>query len=253
CPRSAKITKEEEMQIQNSTVLVTGANRGIGRALVQALLSAGAEKIYAGARDTSKLDGTLSFDHARVLPLKLDVTSAVSIEAAPRSASDVTLLVNNAGVIDFGGILDTPLDKIERNIKTNFYGALAMARAFAPVIEENGGGAIVNILTVAALASMPGLSVYNASKAAAWSMTQSLRADLSSKGIEVYAVFPRPVDTDMAASVDMAKTSPAEVASNVIAGIGEGHQDIFPDAMSRQFYIFWYQDHKAPEKEFSVI
>jgi NAD(P)-dependent dehydrogenase (short-subunit alcohol dehydrogenase family) len=244
---------EEKMQVLNSTALVTGANRGIGRALVQAILSAGAKKVYAAARDISKLDGALGFDRARVLPLTLDVTRTTSVEAAAHAASDVTLLFNNAGVLDSGSILDTPFDRIERNFGTNFYGTLAMARAFAPIIEKNGGGAIVNMLTVVALASMPGLSVYNASKAAAWSMTQSLRADLNTKGIEVYGVFPGPVDTDMAAGVDMAKASSAAVAGAVLAGVIAGHEDIFPDPMSQQFYASWKHDHKAVEKQFAAI
>jgi NAD(P)-dependent dehydrogenase (short-subunit alcohol dehydrogenase family) len=241
------------MQVLNSTALVTGANRGIGRALVQALLSAGAQKVYAAVRDISKLDGIFDFDRARVLPLTLDVTKSASVEVAVRTASDVRLLINNAGVLDIGGILDTPFDRIERNFETNFYGTLAMSRSFAPVIEKNGGGAIVNMLTIAALASMPGLSVYNASKAAAWSMTQSLRADLCSKDIEVYGVFPGPVDTDMAAGVDMEKTNPAEVASAVVAGVIAGHEDVFPDPMSQQLYASWKQDHKAVEKQFAAM
>jgi NAD(P)-dependent dehydrogenase (short-subunit alcohol dehydrogenase family) len=241
------------MQVRNSTALVTGANRGIGRALVHALLGAGARKVYAAARDLSKLDATIPFDRTRVVPLKLDVTNAPSVEAAARTASDVTLLINNAGVLDFGGILDTPLDKVERNFGTNFYGKLAMARAFAPVIEKNGGGAIVNILTLVALASMPGLAVYNASKAAAWSMTQSLRASLAARNIKVYGVFPGAVDTDMLAGVEMPKTSPEDVARAAIAGVIEGREDIFPDLMSQQMYQSWRLDHKAVEKQFAAM
>jgi NAD(P)-dependent dehydrogenase (short-subunit alcohol dehydrogenase family) len=120
------------MQIQNSAALVTGTNRGIGRALVDTLLGAGAKKVYAAARDVSKLDATLAFDRARVLPLSIDVTRPASVDAAARSAHDVTLLINNAGVLDFGGILNTPLEMVERNFAANFYGQLAMARAFAP-------------------------------------------------------------------------------------------------------------------------
>ena len=241
------------MQVRNCTALVTGANRGIGRALVHALLGAGAGKVYAAAREVSKLEATLAFDRARVVPLELDVTSASAIEAAASRASDITLLVNNAGVLDFGGVLDTPHEKVERNFATNFYGKLAMSRAFAPVIEINGGGAIVNILTLVALASMPGLAIYNASKAAAWSMTQSLRASLAAKKIEVYGVFPGAVDTDMLAGVEMPKTSPADVARAVIAGVIEGREDIFPDPMSQQVYQSWRQDHKAVEKQFATM
>lgn len=241
------------MQIQNSTVLVTGANRGIGLALVDALLDAGAKKIYAGSRDVTKLAAAVARDRQRVVPLQLDVTDMRSIEAATNSARDVTLLINNAGVLDFGGILDTPNDKIERNFGTNFYGKLAMARAFAPVIEKNGGGAIVNVLTLVALASMPGLAIYNASKAAAWSMTQSLRASLAGKGIDVVGVFPGAVDTDMLAGVEITKTSPADVARAVVQGVNAGVEDIFPDPMSQQVYGAWRADHKAVEKQFATM
>lgn len=241
------------MKLNNGIALVTGANRGIGAALVPALLAAGVAKIYAGARDTSKLARTLALDPARVMALQIDVTSPESVRAAATAARDVNLLVNNAGVLDFGDIVDTPLDKIERNFATNFYGKLAMARAFAQVISENGGGGIVNMLTLVALASMPGLSVYNASKAAAWSMNQSLRASLAPKGIKVFGVFPGAVDTDMLAGVEMPKTSPADLARAIVAGIVADDEDIFPDPMSQQVYAAWRQDHKAVERQFATM
>jgi short-subunit dehydrogenase len=128
-----------------------------------------------------------------------------------------------------------------------------MSRAFAPLIEGNGGGAVVNVLTVVALASMPGLGVYNASKAAAWSMTQSLRADLAKRKVQVYAVFPGPVDTDMARGIEMAKTSPADVARAVLDGVQAGTEDIFPDPMSQQVYAAWKADHKAVERQFASM
>lgn len=241
------------MKCSGSVALVTGANRGIGQAIVQVLLGAGVRQIYACARDPKSLPATLAFDRSKVIPLHLDVTDPASVQSAARSAKSATLLVNNAGVLDFGSILDTPVEKIQRNFDTNFYGALAMARAFAPVIESNGGGAIVNILTLVALASMPGLAVYNASKAAAWSMTQSLRASLAAKKIEVYGVFPGAVDTDMVKGVEMAKTSPTDVARAIVAGIDEGREDIFPDPMSLRVYGAWRQDHKAVEKQFAMM
>lgn len=241
------------MNPKNATALVTGANRGIGREIVRALLAAGAHKIYAAARNEATLAGTLALDPARVVPLKVDVTDRTAVAALAARAPDVTLLVNNAGVLDFGGILDAPYQAFERNFATNFYGKLNMARAFAPVIEANGGGGIVNLLTLVALASMPGLAVYNASKAAAWSMTQSLRASLAGRGVEVFGVFPGAVDTDMLAGVDMPKTSPAEVARAIIQGIAEGREDIFPDPMSTQMYAAWKQDHKAVEKQFAAM
>lgn len=239
------------MQLPSQIALVTGANRGIGRALVQALLKAGVRKVYATARSSDKLQ-QLPRD-ARVVPLPLEVCDADSVAALAAAAGDVTLLVNNAGVLDFGSVLEASNAAFERNFATNFYGVLAMSRAFAPVIERNGGGAIVNMLTLVALASMPGLGVYNASKAAAWSLTQSLRASLAGRNVEVYGVFPGAVDTDMLAGVDMPKTSPADVADAVVRGLAESSEDIFPDAMSAGLYSAWKADHKAVEKQFAAM
>lgn len=241
------------MQIKNTTALVTGANRGIGLALVKALLGSGVRRVYATARDVKTLEAIVALDRARVKPLQLDVTNKELISVAAAAASDVTLLINNAGVLEFGSFLDVPADKVARQFATNFYGKLDTALAFTPIIEANGGGVIVNLLTLVALASMPGLSTYNASKAAAWSMTQSLRATLASKKIQVVAVFPGAVDTDMLAGVDMPKTSPMDIASAVVAGIESGTEDIFPDPMSTQLYAAWKTDHKAVERQFALM
>lgn len=241
------------MRIKNATALVTGANRGIGRELVKALLQAGVSKVYAGARDLKTLEPVVTFDSGRVVGVNLDVTRQAQISATVKSTPDVNLLINNAGILEFGGVLEVPVEKIARQFETNFYGALNMARTWVPTIEKNGGGAIVNILTLVALASMPGLSTYNASKAAAWSMTQSLRAALSARRIEVFGVFPGAVDTDMLAGVEMPKTKPAEIAAAVIRGIESGQEDIFPDPMSMQLYAAWRQDHKAVEKQFAAM
>lgn len=239
------------MNLQSQIALVTGANRGIGRALVQALLNSGVKKVYATARSSEKL-AQLPID-ARVTPLQVEVSDASSVAALATAAPDVTLLINNAGVLDFGPVLDAPLSAFERNFATNFYGVLHMSRAFVPVIERNGGGAIVNVLTLVALASMPGLGVYNASKAATWSLTQSMRANLASRNIEVYNVFPGAVDTDMLAGVDMPKTSPSDIADAVLQGLTDSNEDIFPDQMSSGLYAAWKADHKAVEKQFGAM
>jgi NAD(P)-dependent dehydrogenase (short-subunit alcohol dehydrogenase family) len=241
------------MKIENATALVTGANRGIGRALVEALIDAGARKVYATARRIDSLDGVVALDRERVVPLQLDVTDRTMTSALPAQAPDVTLLINNAGILAFGSILDSPLEDIAREFDTNFYGKLLMARAFAPVIEKNGGGAIVNVLTVVALASMPGIAAYNASKAAAWSMTQSLRGTLAGKGIAVVSVFPGPVDTDMSAAIPVPKTPATEVARAIVDGIAAGKEDIFPDPMSASVYETWRTDHKAIERHFAAM
>jgi len=239
------------MKLENSVALVTGANRGIGRSFVHALFAAGAKKVYAAARSLDTLEWVRA--DPRIVAVKLDVTRDDDFRDLAAKASDITLLVNNAGVLDFGSVLEAELQAFERNFATNFYGVLASSRTFAPVIEKNGGGAIVNMHTVLALASMPGFGVYNASKAAAWSLTQSLRAGLASRGVSVHAVFPGPVDTEMLKAVPVPKTSPDDVAKAVLQGVERGDEDIFPDPMSVSLYQAWRNDHKAVEKQFAAM
>ena len=241
------------MNITSKTALVTGANRGIGKALVEALLRAGAGKVYAAARNSDQLAATVALDPIRVIPIRLDIADPTQIGTAATIADDVEILINNAGVLDFGTAIDIPIAAIERNFTVNVFGTLGMARAFAPVIERNGGGAIANLLSVVSFASMPGLAGYNASKAALWSLTQSLRGTLAPRGISVHGVFPGPVDTDMAAAIDITKTSPAEVAQAIIEGLTSNAEDIFPDPMSRAVYAAWSQDHKAVEHQFAAM
>ena len=241
------------MDPKKAVALVTGANRGIGRALVEALLERGAVRVYATARSLADLKPVGDLDPRRVRTLQLDVTKPTQISAAAAQARDVNLLINNAGVLDFGSLLDAPGEALRRSMDTNYYGPLHVTRTFVPVIEGNGGGAVVNVLTVVALASMPGIAAYNASKAAAWSMTQSLRADLLKRKVEVYAVFPGPVDTDMARAFETTKTSPAVVARAVLDGLQAGTEDIFPDPISQQVYAAWKADHKAVERQFASM
>ena len=241
------------MTIDSSIALVTGANRGIGRALVEELLAQGAVRVYAAARDLNALGPVVALDRSRVRPLGLDITDPADLAAAALAARDITLLINNAGVLDFGSVLDVTDTALRRDMEVNYFGTLAAARAFAPALAANGGGALVNVLTLVALASMPGLGAYNASKAAAWSMTQSLRADLGKRGTKVHAVFPGAVDTDMLKGVEMPKTSPADIARAIVAGVVAGDEDIFPDPMSRQMYAAWAADHKAVERQFATM
>lgn len=236
------------MKIEGSVAFVTGANRGIGKEIVAHLIQHGAKKVYAAARNPGQIQAT-----DRVVPIALDVTDQDSIAAAAARANDVTLLINNAGVLDFGAILEGERALLERDMEVNYYGKWAMAKAFAPVLEKNGGGALVNVLTLVALASMPSLGIYNASKAAAWSMTLSIRPYLAARGIEVHSVFPGAVDTDMLAGVEMPKTSPSDVASAIVHGVESGVEDIFPDPNSAAYYAQWKADHKAIEKAFAAF
>ena len=239
------------MQIRDSIALVSGANRGIGRALVEALLDRGARRGYATGRDLATLDGVVALDRARVRPLKLDVTNPGDARAAAGAAGDVNLLINNAGVATAAGAADTSIDMIRETMETNFFGLVHVTNAFLPTLREHRG-AIVNILTIVALASSPILAAYTASKAAGWSLTQSLRADLARHGITVHGVFPGAVDTDMIRSFTLPKTPAIDVARAVLDGIESGTEDIFPDPMAQQLYAAWRQDHKAVERQLAA-
>jgi NAD(P)-dependent dehydrogenase (short-subunit alcohol dehydrogenase family) len=240
------------MRINGSVALVTGANRGIGLAFVEALLEGGASRVYATARDVSALDSVARLDRSRVRTIKLDVRDAADARAAAAVAKDVNLLINNAATATIAGLADTPIDTIRDSMETNFFGVLNVTNAFLPGLEQRKG-AIVNMLTLVALASMPGLAAYNASKAAGWSLTQTLRADLAKRGVAVFSVFPGAVDTDMIRAFQMPKTPAIDVARATLIGVEAGEEDIFPDPMAQQLYAAWRQDHKAVERQFASM
>ena len=240
------------MRINESVALITGANRGIGRAFVEALLERGVDRVYATARDVSTLDSVARLDRNRVRTIKLDVRNIADARAAAAAAGDVTLLINNAAVATISGLADTPVERIRENMETNFFGVLNVTTAFLPGLEQRQG-AIVNMLTLVALASMPALAAYNASKAAGWSLTQTLRADLAKHGVSVFSVFPGAVDTDMIRAFQMPKTPAIDVARTTLDGIEAGEEDIFPDPMAQQLYSAWRQDHKALERQFASM
>ena len=241
------------MKIKDSTALVTGANRGIGLGLVTALLKHGVKRVYAAARNPQQLEAVVALDPDRVVALQIDITDDQQVKAAGEKAKDVTLLINNAGVLGFGSFLDGDVGQIERDMTTNYFGTLKMTRAFVPVLEGNGGGAMTNILSVVSLANMPGIAGYSASKAAAFSMTQSIRAALAGKKIAVHAVYPGPIDTDMAKDFEMDKAGVGETVAAVIEGIESDVEDIFPDPMAKQVKDLWKQDPKALERQFGAM
>src|SRR5215471_17621304 len=212
------------MDISASVPAVTGASRGLGRALIDALLDRDVRKVYALVRDTS-----LVRPDPRVVPVMFDLLDPASIAAAARTAGDATLLINNASTAAFAGPLDADPSAVRDEMAVNYDGTYATIRAFVPVLESNGGGAIVNVLSLLALASTPPMAGYSASKAAAHSLTQALRPVLSARGITVHGVYPAGIDTDMLAGIDAPKTAPAEVASRLLDGLAADLQDIFPD------------------------
>lgn len=238
------------MLIKNNTILITGANRGIGKALVQAALNHGAKKIYAAAR---KIEELPNFGDPRVVPLRLDITDRAQIKKATEQATDVQLLINNAGVLAFAGVLEGPMEMLMRDMEVNYFGTLHISRAFAPLIASNGGGAIASISSIVGLASMAGIGGYCASKAALHSAIQAMRAELKPKSIEVFGIYPGPIDTDMARPMELPKTSPEATAENILNAIEKGEEDIFPDAMSAQLGQLWKSDPKALERTFASM
>ena len=236
------------MKIQRSVALVTGSNRGLEKAIVSALLEAGAAKVYAAARDP----GSVVCKDPRVVPLALDTRRPEQIAAAAMAAADITLLVNNAGVASSAGILTTSQSALENDFGTNVYGTLAVVKGFLPVLERaRGGAAVVNVLSLTSLGSFPALGGYSASKAAAYSITQSLRAELKAKRIEVIAALPGPIDTDMVKDLPMPKTSPADVAKALLAGVERGEEEIFPDPVAVQMGALWNTSPKEYERAFA--
>lgn len=245
------------MKMQDAVVLVTGANRGLGRELVKEALAAGARKVYATARDPRRLEALVVERPEQVVALALDITDASQIAEVAARAGDVTMLINNAGVLASGKLLASTSAEIEREYGTNVFGTLAITRALLPALERSakaqGVAAIVNVLSVASLANVPFLGLYASAKAASWSLTQALRVDLAAKHVHVHAVFAGAIDTDMVRAFDMAKTSPELVAKNIVAGVQADAEDIRPDPMSEQLWTLWQHDPKAVERALAAM
>jgi NAD(P)-dependent dehydrogenase (short-subunit alcohol dehydrogenase family) len=216
------------MQIEGSVALVTGANRGIGAAFVRLLLERGASTVYAAARDPRSVQ-----TEARVVPLALDVTDPGQVEAAVRAAGDVSLLVNNAGISTGTSLVTGDESAIRREMETNFYGPLRMTRAFAPVLRDHGGGAVVNVLSALSWFTVPGGGAYAASKAAAWMLTDSARLELAAQGTHVVGVHMGLVDTDMTAGFDAPKITPSALAGAALDAVESGAQEVLGDEWAR--------------------
>lgn len=237
-------------KIDGKVAFVTGANRGIGRAFVEELLDAGASKVYASARNPESLTELVEAGQGRVVPVKLDVTDAAAITALASSHSDVSLLVNNAGIAGFAGFIAADdIEAARSEMETNYFGVLNMSRAFAPVLKTNGGGAIINLASVASHANFPVLGSYSASKAAVHSLTQGIRAELAAQGTHVAGVYPGPVDTAMAEGFPMDKTAPNDVAREVLEALEDGAEEIYPDPASKDMFAVFVSDHRALERQ----
>lgn len=216
------------MEVAGQVALVSGANRGIGRAFTEELLRRGALKVYAGARkpDSVTVDG--------VEPIALDITNPGLVNAAAAAAGDVTLLVNNAGIGNAQNLIGGDVALIREELDTNLFGTLSMIRAFAPVLARNGGGGIINVLSAASWITFPGSGSYAVSKAASWSMTTGVRMELADQGTQVTGTHVGLVDTDLTAGLDLPKISAAEFAQITLDGFEQGLDEVIADEVTRQ-------------------
>jgi NAD(P)-dependent dehydrogenase (short-subunit alcohol dehydrogenase family) len=232
-------------RIADRAVLVTGANRGIGRALVEEALSRGAKRVYAGTRQP------LAYSDGRVMPLILDVTNAAQIQEAVGNVESLDVLINNAGMALYDDLSDR--SALERSLAVNFFGMYDVTRAFLPLLTRSRG-AIVNNVSVNAFAPLPLIPAYSISKAAAFNMTQSLRTLLAGRGVRVHAVLTGIVDTDMSRGVEIPKASPESVARAIFDGVEKDEEDIFPDPMSQSMAESWRSGAaKALERQYAAI
>lgn len=237
------------MQIQGAIALVTGANGGIGQYYIQGLLAAGANRIYAGARNPDSLKDIAGVDRDRIIPISLDITDEASVQAAAETYRDVTLLINNAGVgFNQRFTADASFDKMRSEIEVNYLGSLRMCLAFAPILKINGGGAIVNMLTILAKVSFPLNASYSASKAAALLMTQGIRAELASQNTLVVGVMPGTVDTGMSKNFPPPKVAPEEVVRAALQAVIDEVEDVYPGEQAQEMQAQLLRDPKAVEK-----
>ncbi len=236
------------MKLEGAVALVTGGNRGLGKVFVRALLDAGVAKVYAAARDPN------SVKESGAVPVHLDVTKADQVERAAQTCADVTLLVNNSGVAHFTPLIGAiSMQNARDEMEVNYFGMLAMCRAFAPVLGRNGGGAIVNILSVASWVAIPISGSYCASKAAALHLTNGIRVELEAQKTLVVGVHAGFIDTDMAASFTLPKTSPEQVVERTLAAIRNDETEVLSDARSADVKARLYGDPASLEAEMRTI
>lgn len=236
------------MKIQDSVALVTGANRGIGAGFVAALLERGARRVYATARDPRTLEKAVATDPARVVTLELDVTDAAEVAAAAARCTDLTLLVNNGGAAAMSSFLAPSLDGARLEMEVNFWGQLAMIRAFAPVLASNGGGAILQILSIGAMTTFPQVGTYCASKFAANAMCKGVRAELAPRGTQVMSVFSGAIESDMSKNSPGPKISAHTHAHNCLAALEDGQEEFFPDFKSQKMRDTYRKDPEGFER-----
>jgi short-subunit dehydrogenase len=244
-----------DMNVSNAVALVTGANRGIGSAFVAELLKRGVKKVYLAARDTTSLRELLKANDPRLVPLPLDVTDPDQVAAAASVAKDVTLLINNAGFAAFEGAISADtLDRARIEMDVNYFGVLDMSRNFAPVLKANGGGAIVNMLSMLSFIALPVAATYSASKAAAMSVTRSLRAELLGQGTQVVGVLAVQTETEMGVALPEPRMTPAEVVSDALDALEAGTSDeVAAGAQTKAIFEKFQADPKGLQAKMSQM
>lgn len=243
---------EKKISVNGKIAFVSGSNRGIGKAITIELLEQGAAKVYAGARNIASLDELKQKYGARLVPVALNVTDDQSIEAAAEIANDVEILINNAGVYAIGNFLGgNLLESLKTNLDVNLWGVVKVTNAFLKAIMKHEAGAIINVSSVVGLANAPATLAYSISKAAIHSLTQGLRGELKETNILVSGVYPGPIATDMTAGYPMAMETPENVAKEILHGMADGVEDIFPDPMSKQIGQAYSISPKTVEQQFS--
>jgi NAD(P)-dependent dehydrogenase (short-subunit alcohol dehydrogenase family) len=235
--------------IEGKVALVTGSNRGIGRAFVEELVARGAAKVYATARNVESLKGLVEKFGERVVPLSLDVTNAEQVAALASVASDVQVVVSNAGFAGQMDLFAKDLSAARQEFEVNYWGTLNVARAFIPVLESNGGGTLINLASIASLGNFPMLPSYSDSKAAVHSLTQGLRLLKGGSKLQIVGVYPGPVDTDMAEKIEFAKATPESVAVAVFDAVESGKTEVFPDVMAAGFAPFYEAGTRKLERQ----
>lgn len=238
--------------IEGKTALVSGANRGLGKAIVEQLIEKGAAKIYAGSRNKENLKDLVAKYGNKIIPVELDVTKEDTIKAVAEQIDQLDILINNAGVMSTGTLLsDDTVSSLKRNLDVNVWGVLNLSHAVRHHFLGENETVIVNIISVAAFANMPSLGTYSVSKAAVHSATQGMRGEFAAKNTQVIGVYPGPMDTDMVDGWDLDKADTTSVAQNILKGIEDGVTDIFPDSQSQLIRKLYFEDPKGLEKTFA--
>ncbi|MBW4463544.1 MAG: SDR family oxidoreductase [Nodosilinea sp. WJT8-NPBG4] len=242
------------MQVENAVALITGANGGIGQYYIDTLRAMGAARIYAGARQLKSLDNLVALDPDRIIPVALDITDEATVKAATAQCGDVNLLINNAGIALMQGFISAPdLSAARAELEVNYFGTLTMCRAFAPVLKANGGGAIVNMLSILGRVNFPMNASYSASKGAGYILTQGVRAELAAQNTLVVGVMPATVDTESSRHFPPPKVAPAAVAQDALQAVIDGVEDVYPGEQAKAIAAQLLSDPKGLEKAMAAM